>query len=98
MPKKKAKPSTTPKAKRKKWGVSDKEKDEHFERDIYIEDDLMNTILKEVPKMKMITHSLISLKYNIRISLVKKILNDLLGEKKIKPYILSNRLKVYVPA
>lgn len=96
MPKKKL--ASSPKAKRKKWGSSDKEKEDHFQRDIFIAEDLINTIKAEVPKMKMITHSIISRKYNIRISVIKKILSVLLAENKIKPYILSNRLKVYVPA
>ena len=96
MPKKAGPPKTS--GKRKKWGSAEKEKDEHFERDIFVEDTLRQTIINEVPKMKMITHALVSQKYNIRISIVKQILKELLAENKIKPYIEANRLKVFVPA
>ncbi len=84
--------------KRKKWGGSDKDRDEHFERDIFLADDMKQTILQEVPKMKMITEAVVSQKYNIRISIVKEILRQLLTENKIKPYIKSSRLKVFTPA
>ncbi|MHA1649127.1 MAG: hypothetical protein ACTSYB_02945, partial [Candidatus Helarchaeota archaeon] len=97
MPKKKKSTSAKPKrAKPKKWGVSAKEKEEHAERDMFIEEDLIETIRKEVPKMKMITPSLVAQKFNVRISIVKKILRELAEENKIKTYIYSNRLKVYV--
>ncbi|NVM31860.1 MAG: hypothetical protein HWN65_23675 [Candidatus Helarchaeota archaeon] len=98
MPKKKDKAAPKGKAKRKKWGASDKEKEEHFERDIFIKENLIKTIKDEVPKMKMITLSSVAQKYNIRISVVKRILNDLVEENKIKPFIQSNRLKVFVRA
>lgn len=96
----KAKAAESPKGTgtRKKWGGTGEAKEERLEREISIEDELKTTILNEVPKMKMITHSAISLKYNIRISLVKEILNELVDANKIKPYMMTNRLKIYVPA
>ena len=97
MPKK-SDASRPSKAQRKKWGASDKDKVEHFERDIFIEDELLNTIKAEVPKMKMITPSIISQKYNLRISLVKDILKELIEQKLIKQVITTNRLKVFIPA
>jgi len=94
MPKKS--PATS--GKRKKWGGDDTDKTDHFERDIFVEDEMRQTIIKEVPTMKIITHAIISQKYNIRISVVKQILKELLTAKKIKPYLQTNRLKVFVPA
>ncbi|MFX1294445.1 MAG: hypothetical protein ACFFD2_06270 [Promethearchaeota archaeon] len=98
MPKKKVTQSKPNKAKPKKWGVSAKEKEEHAERDIYIKENLLNTIKEEISKMKIITPSLIAQKYNFRISIIKKILKELVEKNKIKTYIYSNRLKVFVPA
>ena len=93
MPKKS--PATS--GKRKKWGGGE-DKTEHFERDLFVEDEMRQTIINEVPKMKIITHGIISQKYNIRISVVKQILKELLTAKKIKPYLQANRLKIFIPA
>ena len=98
MPKKKDTPSKPTKAKPKKWGASTKEKTEHFHRDIFVEEELISTIKEEVPKMKMITPSLVAQKYSVRISVVKQILRELIEANKIKSFIKTNKLKVFVPA
>lgn len=86
------------KSKPKKWGVATKEKEERAQREIMLEDDLIKTLKAEVPKMKMITLALIAQKYNLRISVAKLILKELIETEKIKPYFETNKLKVFVPA
>ena len=99
MPKKKEEAqSKSQKAKPKKWGVSAKEKEEHAERDLFVEEQTTNTIKEEILKMKVITSSVIAQKFNVRISVVKEILRELVEDNKIKTVIQSSRLKVFVPA
>ncbi|MHA1359855.1 MAG: hypothetical protein ACTSRC_17200 [Candidatus Helarchaeota archaeon] len=89
--------SKSKKSKPKKWGTATKPKEEHAKREIFIEEEIVATIKEEVPKMKMITPSLIAQKYNVRISIIKGILRELLEEKKIKTFIHTNKLRVYIP-
>ncbi|MHA1267498.1 MAG: hypothetical protein ACTSRS_19845 [Candidatus Helarchaeota archaeon] len=98
MVKKKKDSSPKTSGKRKKWGGAGRTSEDHFERDISVTDELKQTLLEEIPKMKMITPSILSQKYNIRISVIKHLLNELQAANKIKPYIYSRRLKVFVPA
>ncbi|HUX99735.1 MAG TPA: hypothetical protein VMV49_09295 [Candidatus Deferrimicrobium sp.] len=95
MPKKKDILDKPSKAQRKKWGGDDKEKEEHFERDILVTEETMKNIKEEISKMKMITPSTLAQKYNVRISVIKQILKDLSNQDKIKPVISTNKLKVF---
>ncbi len=92
-----AKPKQT-KSKPKKWGTATKAKEDHAQREIVLEEEVYATIKEEVPKMKMITPSVLSQRYNIRISVIKNIIRELLEENKIKAVIHTNKLRVYVPA
>jgi len=86
------------KGKIKKWGTAAKEKEEHFERALTADSELLNTIKDEIIKMRVITPNAIAQKYNIRISFAKQILENLAGNNEIKPYIMANKLRVYTTA
>jgi ribosomal protein S25 len=86
------------KGKVKKWGTAAKEKEEHLERALTADNELLNNIKDEVSKMKLITPSAVALKYSIRISLAKQILQELTESNAIKPYFMANKLRVYTTA
>jgi ribosomal protein S25 len=97
MPKKKegsAKPTKS--AGHKKWGGDDQEKEEHFQRDIYLDQEVMKNISEEISKTKMISPSMIAQKFNVRMSVVKHILKELSEQDKIKLAVSSNKLKIFV--
>ncbi len=86
------------KSKVKKWGIATKEREEHATRDVFLDENTVNTIKDDILKLKMITPAVIAQKYNARISVVKQILRELLEENKIKKYATTNKLKIYVAA
>lgn len=86
------------KGKVKKWGTAAKEKEDHLERALTGDNDLLTNIKDEVSKMKLITPSALALKYNIRISFAKQILQNMAENNEIKPYFMANKLRVYTTA
>jgi ribosomal protein S25 len=50
---------------------------------------------EDVPKMKVITANDLSIKYDIRVSTIKKFLKDLHEEDQVELVSTSSRLKVY---
>ncbi|NHI93846.1 MAG: hypothetical protein EAX96_15265 [Candidatus Lokiarchaeota archaeon] len=78
----------------KKWGQTAKER-ETTKRDVFITDEIKTQMEEEVPKMKEITISKISMKYNIVQSIAKKFLEDLHKKKKIKLVAQNSRISIY---
>ena len=78
----------------KKWGQTTKERD-IIKRDVFIADEIKKTMDEEVPKMREITVSKISMKYNIVQSIAKKYLEDLYKQKKIKLIARNSRISIY---
>lgn len=62
-----------------------------------MDEELKSTIEEEMLKMKVITPTSISGKYNIRVSLAKEIISDLEHKGKIKLVDQNPRIKVYTP-
>ncbi|MGQ9720335.1 MAG: eS25 family ribosomal protein [Candidatus Jordarchaeum sp.] len=81
---------------KKKWTKEPKVVEKEI-RNILIDDELKSTIEEEIPKMKMITPTAISGKYNIRISIAKEIISNLENKGKIKLVESNRRIKVYTP-
>ncbi|MHA1271083.1 MAG: eS25 family ribosomal protein [Candidatus Helarchaeota archaeon] len=81
----------------KKWSTSTV-KAELKRRDILIPNELEESIISEIPKMKYITANEIAKKYNIRISSAKQFLRLMEERQLIKPYIKSRKLKIYTAA
>ena len=78
----------------KKKGASTEKIDKNI-RDVEIKPEVEKAIIKEVPKMTLITPNQIASKYNIRLSSAKKAL-ELLAEKgKIKSVDSNKRTKLY---
>ena len=67
------------------------------ERDSFIPKSIENEIRESVKKRKSILASDIALKYDIRLSTAKKLLDQYEEEGLIKLYDPSLKLKVYVP-
>ncbi len=65
-------------------------------RSILVDENLLKTMEKEIPKMKVITPSEVSDKYGIRVSVAKSILKNLEAKGIIKRVISDKRLKVWV--
>ncbi len=84
------------KVSRKKWTKEPKAVEKEI-RKIIIDDELKSTIEEEVPKMKLITPTIISGKYNIRVSMAKEIISDLEKKGKLKLVDHNRRIKVYTP-
>ena len=78
----------------KKWGKTTKER-EVTQRDVFITDEVRAQMEEEVPKMKEITISKISMRYNIVQSIAKKFLEDLHKKKKIKLISRNSRISIY---
>lgn len=78
----------------KKWGKTTKER-EITKREVFITDEIKAQMEEEVPKMKEITISKISMKYNIVQSIAKRFLEDLHKKKKIKLISRNSRISIY---
>ncbi|MHA1785781.1 MAG: eS25 family ribosomal protein [Candidatus Helarchaeota archaeon] len=78
----------------KKWGVTTKERD-ITKRDVFITDEVRTQMESEIPKMKEITISKISMKYNIVQSIAKKFLEELHRKKMIKLIARNSRISIY---
>jgi len=78
----------------KKWGQTTKERN-IIKRDVFITDEIKKSMDEDVPKMREITISKLSMKYNIVQSIVKKYLEDLHKQKKIKLITRTSRLSIY---
>ena len=78
----------------KKWGQTTKER-EVIKRDVFISDEIKKSMDEEVPKMREITISKLSMKYNIVQSIANKYLEDLHKQKKIKLITKNSRLSIY---
>ncbi|MHA1341588.1 MAG: hypothetical protein ACTSRZ_19645 [Promethearchaeota archaeon] len=64
-------------------------------RDPFIPPVLIDKLKASLPKMRVITPTDIALKNDIRISAVKKLLNDLEKEGKVELVSSTRRLKIY---
>ncbi len=82
--------------KRKKWGrVYEKES---FKRALLVPDDLFEQITQGIKNMKVITSTNIAEKFGIRVSIARRILEDLNEKGEIKVYGKTPRLILYVPS
>lgn len=84
----KAKPSS------KKKGATQEKFEKHV-KDVELKPELLQSMIKEVPKMTVITPNQIAVKYNLRLSEAKKALIEMAGKGMIKPVAGSRRLKIY---
>lgn len=66
-------------------------------RNIIISDDIIKQIRNEIHNMRYITPSSIALKYNLRLSVAKDILEQLEREGKLTRVTKSRRVIVYKP-
>ena len=82
------------KADPKKWSTKTVKADVK-RRDSIIGDDILNTIVNEIPTMTYISATELSKKYNIRVSSAKNLLKDLEDKKVINLYMGSRNLKIY---
>lgn len=81
---------------KKKWTKEPKAVEKQV-RNIIVSSELKSSIEEEVPKMKIITPTIISGKYNIRVSVANEIIKDLEKRGKIKLVEGNPRIKIYQP-
>ncbi len=79
---------------KKKWGASQKAR-ERIIRDAIVEPETMSEINKYLEKAKIVTLSDVATRFNVRISIVKKIISQLEREGKLVPIVSSNLIKAY---
>ncbi len=102
--KKKAKSKTTKKVKslesqakkKKSWGAKESKGKERLERALLIPEDVQEQILNDIPKMKYITSTQLSLKYGIKISVIKPFLKELEEKDRLNLVLANSRIKIYV--
>ncbi len=82
------------KAKVKKKGATP-EKIEKNIKDVELKPELLKSLVREVPKMKVITPNMLGVKYNLRLGEAKKVLLQLAEKGLIKPVSESRRIKIY---
>lgn len=68
------------------------------QRDPFIPKPIEEKIRKEIAHMKVVTANELASKYDIRVSSVKKLLQNMYNEGKIKVSSSNSRIKVYQPA
>ena len=83
-------------SKKKKWTKEPKAVEKVI-RNVLVDDELISTIEEEIPKMKIVTPTIISGKYNLRVSIAKEIINMLENQGKLKLVEHNRRIKVYKP-
>ena len=104
--KKKAKSKTTKKVKslasqakkKKSWGAKETKAKDRLERALLIPQDVQEQIMNDLPKMKYITSTQLSLNYGIKISVIKPFLKELEAQNAIDLILANSRIKIYVPA
>ncbi|MHA1231987.1 MAG: hypothetical protein ACTSRP_03770 [Candidatus Helarchaeota archaeon] len=84
-------------AKPKKWS-SKTVKVDLKRREILIPEELEESMINEIPKMKYITANEIAKKYNLRVSSAKEFLKLMEEKKLIKLYLSSRSIKIYTAA
>ncbi|MHA1238944.1 MAG: 30S ribosomal protein S25e [Candidatus Odinarchaeia archaeon] len=87
-----------PAKKSKKKAEASTVKEEKIIRDIILPPDKLEALKKEIPKMKVITPTVIVQKYNVKVSVAKNLLRDLHKQGLIKFVAGTRRLDIYVPA
>lgn len=85
-------------AKKKSWGAKETKGKERLERALLIPQDVQDQIIKDLPKMKYITASQLSVQYGIKISVIKPFLKDLQAQNMIDLVLDNNRIKLFTPA
>ena len=72
---------------------------EHFpyERALLISDEVQKSMEKEIPKMSVITPTFVAEKYGIRVSVAKKVLEEMTSKGILEKQFKSGRLTIYVP-
>ena len=83
--------------KKKTWGAKESKTKERLERALLIPEDVQEQILTDLPKMKYITSTQLSLKYGIKISVIKPFLRELEAQNRINLVLGNSRIKIYVP-
>ncbi|WXG40209.1 MAG: eS25 family ribosomal protein [Candidatus Freyarchaeum deiterrae] len=79
---------------KKKWTKEAKPAEKEV-RKVVLDEELKSTMEEEIPKMKLVTPSIISGKYKIRVSTAKEVISDLEHKGKLKMVEENHRLKVY---
>lgn len=79
---------------KKKWTKEPKAVEKEI-RKVVLDEELKSTMEEEIPKMKLVTPSIISAKYKIRVSTAKEVIRDLEHKGKLKPVEQNRRLKIY---
>jgi len=74
------------------------EKTEKNIKDVELKPELLQSLLKDVPKMKVVTPNMLAVKYNLRLGEAKKALIQLSEKGLIKPVSSSRRVKIYTGA
>jgi len=95
--KQKVKSVASPEGKKKSWGTKETKVSERLERALLIPQDVQEQIMADLPKMKYITSTQLSLHYGIKISVIKPFLRDLEAQNKIDLVIANSRIKIYIP-
>ncbi|NVM05238.1 MAG: hypothetical protein HWN67_23165 [Candidatus Helarchaeota archaeon] len=89
--------SLASKAKKKKsWGAKETKGKERLRRALLIPEDVQEQILNDLPKMKYITSTQLSIKYGIKISVIKPFLKELEEKNRINLVLTNSRIKIYV--
>jgi ribosomal protein S25 len=78
-----------------KWGRV--KEFESIERALIITDDLKEKMLKEIPKQRVITPTSICQKYQVRMFVANKIIDELVSSGKITFHIKTAYTKIYKP-
>jgi ribosomal protein S25 len=79
-----------------KWGRV--KEFESIERALVIDDDLRNKMLQEIPKQRVITPTAVCQKYQVRMHVAKKILDELLENNEIIFHQKTAYTYIYKPA
>nr|MDO8079966.1 eS25 family ribosomal protein [Candidatus Freyarchaeota archaeon] len=79
---------------KKKWTKEPKTVEKEI-RKVVLDEELKSTMEEEIPKMKLITPSIISGKYKIRVSTAKEVIRELEHKGKLKLVEQNRRMKIY---
>ena len=79
---------------KKKWTKETKTAEKEI-RKVVLDDELKSTMEEEIPKMKLVTPSIVSAKYKIRVSTAKEVIRDLEHKGKLNLVEENRKLKIY---
>lgn len=68
-----------------------------YERALLVSEEVQKSIEKEIPRMSVVTPTFVAEKYGIRVSVAKKVLEEMTSKGIFQKQFKSSRLTIYVP-